>query len=155
MELFGLCIRFPFPLCPATILLISYYYRKIKCLGRSSVLCVDNKFAQMSISKRVIVFSRRPAPILLGILTKLRERECQILLVVSAPGANYAMHLTAIPSMGSLASTIIDEFEDPPPVLCITKMSQVEAIYLALDPDLAMVAEFPYKITPKLLGHRS
>ena len=37
--------------------------------------------------------------------------------------------------MESMVSAIIDEGEDPPPVLCITKVRQVESMYLALDPD--------------------
>ena len=76
-------------------------------------------------------------------------------MIVCCPGANYRLAPTAISSLGGLVGSIIDEAQDPPPVLCITKMSQVESIYLALDPDLALIWGFSYKITQRLLSHRS
>ena len=109
----------------------------------------------MAGSKRVIVFSTRPAPVILKLLEKLRERNHQVVLVICSPGTNYALAPTAIHSMGALVSTIVDEAESPPPVLCVTKVSQLEPIYFALDPDLALVYGYPYKITEKLLSHRS
>ena len=109
----------------------------------------------MSTPRKAVLFSRRPLPIILELVTKLRARNYSIALIVLSPGANDRLGTTAIPSTSSLVSGIIDNATDPPPVLCITKMSQVETIYLALDPDIAVVFGFAYRITKKLLSHRS
>ena len=109
----------------------------------------------MSTSKKVVLFTSRPASIVLELLTKLRDRSYFVVLVVCAPGPNNRLNTTSIQSMGSQVSGIIDGAIDPPPVLCVTKMSQVETIYLALDPDLAVIFGFAYRITKKLLSHRS
>ena len=40
-------------------------------------------------------------------------------------------------------------------MLCISKLRQVESIYEALDPDLALIWHFSYQITSRLLSHRA
>ena len=57
--------------------------------------------------------------------------------------------------MGSQVSVVMDTAIDPPPILCITKMTQVETMYLALDPDIVVSFGFMYRITKKLLAHRA
>ena len=57
--------------------------------------------------------------------------------------------------MGHNAGAIIDEIDNPPAVLCISKLKQVETLFEALDPDLALIWHFSYQITPRLLSHRA
>ena len=57
--------------------------------------------------------------------------------------------------MGHNAGAILDEIDNPPAVLCMSNMRQVESFYEALDPDLALAWHFPYQITSRLLSHRA
>ncbi|KAL8779126.1 MAG: hypothetical protein Q9213_007087 [Squamulea squamosa] len=109
----------------------------------------------MSPPKKAILFTPPLASLVLPILDTLKKRNYIPVLIVFAPGPNDMLNVTDIPTMGSQVSAVIDSAIDPPPVLCVTNMKQVETIYLALDPDIAVSFGFMYRITKKLLAHRS
>ena len=109
----------------------------------------------MSSSKKAVLFARPLASLVLPLLDTLKRNNYTTVLVVFAPGPNGMLDPTDIPTMGSAVSGVIDAAIDPPPVLCVTKMSQVESIFLTLDPDIAVSFGFMYRITKKLLAHRS
>ncbi|KAL8771486.1 MAG: hypothetical protein Q9209_003156 [Squamulea sp. 1 TL-2023] len=109
----------------------------------------------MSTSKKAILFTIPRASVVLSLLDTLRNRNYTPALIVFAPGPNHMLDVTDIPTMGSQVSAVIDTAIDPPPVLCVTNVKQVEAIFLALDPDIAVSFGFGYRIIKKLLAHRS
>ncbi|KAL8789273.1 MAG: hypothetical protein Q9195_006919 [Heterodermia aff. obscurata] len=109
----------------------------------------------MTRKRTAIIFSRQPASFLKQLIQILRRREYDVPLVVCCPGSGYLLAREASTSMGHNVGAIIDEIDNPPAVLCITKMSQVEKLYEALDPDLALAFSFSYQITSRLLSHRA
>ena len=109
----------------------------------------------MTKKRTAIIFSRQPASFIKKLIQILRRREYEVPLVVSCPGPGYILAGEASASMGHNVGAIMDEIDNPPAVLCITKMSQVEQIYEALDPDLALAFAFSYQITSRLLSHRA
>ncbi|KAL6717845.1 hypothetical protein ACLMJK_003930 [Lecanora helva] len=109
----------------------------------------------MSAPKRAVLFTRPLASLVIPLLDVLKNRNYVPLLIVFCPGPNDKLDAADIPFMGSQVGALIDTAIDCPPVLCVTKMKQVETIYLALDPDIAVSFGFMYRITKKLLAHRS
>ena len=105
--------------------------------------------------RTAIIFSNQPASFIKRLIQILRRREYEVPLLVCCPGSGYLLAREASASMGHNAGTILDEIDNPPAVLCITKMSQVEKIYETLDPDLALAFQFSYQITSRILSHRA
>lgn len=109
----------------------------------------------MASPRKAVLVTRPLASLVISLLDKLKNRNYVPVLIVFAPGPNDKLDASDIPTMGSQVSAVIDTAIDPPPVLCVTNVKQVETVYLALDPDIAVSFGFMYRITKKLLAHRS
>ena len=109
----------------------------------------------MSAPRKAILFTRPLASLIIPLLSTLRACNYVAVLIVFSPGPNYRLDAGDIPFMGNQVGAVIDTAIDPPPILCVTNVRQVETIYLALDPDIAVSFGFMYRITKKILTHRS
>ncbi|KAF2093345.1 hypothetical protein NA57DRAFT_81275 [Rhizodiscina lignyota] len=90
------------------------------------------------------------------LIETLRKRSYHVSLLVTCPMAfNYAMNTNAIMDMGKTIGEVVDKVFDPPPILSVTSTRQVEKIYAALDPDLALSYFFAYPISKKMLAQRA
>lgn len=109
----------------------------------------------MATRKRAIIFSRLSSNLIGRLISALQARGYDVPLVVLSPGSGPSGSNDSIAAMGSTASSYFAEFDDPPAVLCVSKMSQVSQIFESLDPTIAISWCWGYKINPRILSHRS
>ena len=107
--------------------------------------------------KSAVVFCCIPShEIISFLITSLRNRGYHVPLLVTCPCAfNYAMSTSAIMEMGKTIAEVVDKVFDPPAILSVVSTKQVEPIFQALDPDLALVYYFAYPISKKMLSGRA
>ena len=105
--------------------------------------------------KRAILFSRRPASDIARAISCLNERGYSVPLLVCNSGSNNDVPVNANSGLGNLVGLILDNIDEPSAILCVTDTRTLEKIYMALDPDLAIVWSFSFAITEKMLNCRA
>lgn len=112
--------------------------------------------------KKAIVFTTTPSESMLFITQTLQARGHEISAIVTAPGPNALLTETHYQQLGarisSYTATLAEHnagAQSIPPILVVYKASQVEATFIAQDPDLAVCFGFPYRLTSRLLRHRA
>ncbi|KAL9056564.1 MAG: hypothetical protein Q9162_002847 [Coniocarpon cinnabarinum] len=105
--------------------------------------------------KKAVLFTRLPISITSRLIASIRKAGYEVPLLINCAASNYAVTPAALSSAGNLVADILSEVSDPPMVLTVTRASQAEGPYYAIDPDLMITMGFSYRITTKILRHRA
>lgn len=109
-----------------------------------------------------MLFTTTPSESVLFIAQTLADRGYTISAIVTAPGANAFLTESHFQQLGARVSSYTAALAGKtmpstfiPPILVVYKASQVEPLFFAQDPDLAVCFGFPYRLSASLLQHRA
>ena len=108
-----------------------------------------------------IILSTAPAETIEYLSETLRQHGYVVRLVVTAPGANALLHQKHFDDLGERVGTYLKQGEliaerstVAPAVLALSRASQMEPLFAAYDPDIAVSFGFPYLLGKRLLSSR-
>jgi len=124
-----------------------------------------NPFAKHRVRPMIImsaiILSTAPAETIGYLSETLRQHGYIVRLVITAPGPNAFLHQKHFDGLGERVSAYLKQGDlgaeqsiAPPAVVALSRASQMEPLFAAYDPDIAISFGFPYLLGKKLLSSR-
>jgi len=108
-----------------------------------------------------IILSTSPAETIGYLSETLRQHGYDVRLVITAPGPNALLHQKHFDDLGERVGAYLKQGElvagwstVAPAVLALSRASQMEPLFAAYDPEIAVSFGFPYLLSKKLLSSR-
>lgn len=108
-----------------------------------------------------IILSTAPAETIGYLSETLRQHGYIVRLIITAPGPNATLHQKHFDDLGERVSSylkqgdsIADRSMAAPAIVALSRVSQMEPLFAAYDPDITISFGFPYILTKKLLSSR-
>lgn len=102
---------------------------------------------------KAIIFSCYAPPILDHAVKALEINGYCVMLIITGRGPNYALPTSAYDNLGQQITAVSEAYSFP--ILVIKDIQHAKPTILALDADLALCLDFPYKIPRELLQTRT
>lgn len=108
-----------------------------------------------------IILSTAPAETIGYLSETLRHHGYAVRLIITAPGPNAILHQKHFDDLGERVSSYLKQGDSTaeqsmgaPAVLALSRVSQLELLFAAYDPDITISFGFPYILSKKLLASR-